>query len=111
MNRLKSAHVFSLLLAISLAVSARAASPEWIWHDNHGAKPADGEVRYFRKSFTIAGKFVKAELNAAGDEGITVWINGREVEKSSAWKQPLKTDVTGDLVPGENVIALEGRNV
>jgi putative heme-binding domain-containing protein len=106
-----SRFLFILAALAAWTTGAFAQTAEWIWHDNHGAKPGDGEVRYFRKSFTIAGKFLKAELNAAGDDGITVWINGHEVGKSGAWKQPLKTDVTGELVPGENVIALEGRNV
>ena len=34
-----------LLGALLLPFSTRAEAPEWIWHDNHGAKPADNEVR------------------------------------------------------------------
>jgi putative heme-binding domain-containing protein len=109
---LMSSRFFFLLAALTtLTTGAFAQTAEWIWHDNHGARPADGEVRYFRKSFAIAGKFLKAELNAAGDDGITVWINGHEVGKSDAWQHPLKAEVTGQLVPGENIIAVEGRNV
>ncbi len=38
------------LCALLLTNSLRADMPEWIWHDNHGAKPADNEVRYFRRA-------------------------------------------------------------
>jgi len=86
-----SRFLFVLVTLTAFATGALAQTAEWIWHDNHGASPAAGEVRYFRKSFSIVGKFHKAELNAAGDDGITVWINGHEVGKSDAWQHPLKT--------------------
>ena len=43
---LRSSLIVSLFF---LAASLRAELPEWIWHDNHGAKPTNGEIRYFRK--------------------------------------------------------------
>src|ERR1700722_10922402 len=110
MNRLKSAHVFSLLLAISLAVSARADLPEWIWHDNHGAKPADGEVRYFRKTFEVSGKVTKAQLSIASDNAALVFINGHKIGENTDWKTGSYFDVAKELKSGANVIAIRGTN-
>jgi putative heme-binding domain-containing protein len=106
-----SRSLFILAVLVAFTTETFGQMAEWIWHDNHGARPASGEERYFRKTFLIAGKFLNAELNAAGDDGITVWINGHEIGKSDAWQRPLKVNVTGQLVPGENIIAVEGRNV
>ena len=67
MNASKRAFVFLCLAAsLNLPVPLRAQTPEWIWHDNKGAAPADGEVRYFRKTFAIDGPVAKAVLSAAG---------------------------------------------
>ncbi|MDB6123040.1 MAG: heme-binding protein [Pedosphaera sp.] len=110
MNRLNLFRL-ALLLGVSLAVnSVRAEVPEWIWFDNQGAKPADNEIRYFRKSFIIEGKVSQATLSAAGDDEIMVYVNGRKVIDAGGWNQATFVDVAKDLRQGENVIAIRGKN-
>ena len=99
-----------LLLLAFFAASAPAQIPEWIWHPNGGAAPEDGEVRYFRKTFSIPDKPSKASLLATGDDEIAVWINGEKVIDGKGWNEPKSADVTGKMVRGENTFAIRGRN-
>src|SRR3954451_17448712 len=86
-----------LIWACALAPSAHADLPEWIWHDNHGAKPADHEVRFFRKTFAVEGQVTKAMLTAVGDDAIQVYINGKMVLKDSGWAAAKRVDVTRQI--------------
>ncbi len=97
-------------LLFVLTAGAQAGLPEWIWNANNGAKPADNEVRYFRKTFKISGNFNKAMLSCAGDDEIQVFINGEKVAEGSGWQQAIRKDVTKHLDGGENVIAIRGKN-
>ena len=100
----------SFLVLSGFVSDGMAQTAEWVWHNNQGAKPAANEVRYFRRTFPVAGKVLKAELNAACDDQLVVFVNGSEIGGSDSWKQPLKSDVTKLLKEGENVIAVRGRN-
>src|SRR5579872_3162184 len=104
---------FHLLLWVSLLVNsaqAAAPTPEWIWHDNHGAKAAENEIRYFRKTFNVDGRVSKAVLTATGDDEIVVYVNGHQVVESTQWEKAARTDVTKQLRSGENLIAIRGKN-
>src|SRR6185369_4355452 len=96
---------FSLFLATSLILTAPlcAQTPEWIWHDNKGADPADGEARFFRKAFTLDGPVTKAVLSAAGDDHVIVFLNGKEVLRNDSWQKADVVDVTQAVKAGENV--------
>jgi putative heme-binding domain-containing protein len=111
MNHLNLSRL-ALLLGVSLLLnSARAEVPEWIWHDNKGAKPADNEIRYFRKEFTVDFKVGKAILSAAGDDEIMVYLNGKQVIDAKGWDQAAHADVTKSVKQGRNLIAIRGKNV
>jgi putative heme-binding domain-containing protein len=91
--------------------AARAAEkPQWIWQDTKGKTPADGEVAYFRKTFTLTGKAKKAEISAACDDEAKVYLNGKQVLKSPNWQKAVRANVTKSLKEGENVIAVVGKN-
>ena len=62
MNCPRFARVCLPICIILLTNSLRAELPEWIWHDNKGAKPADNEVRYFRRTFDVDASVAKASL-------------------------------------------------
>src|SRR5467141_2027933 len=111
MNVPKLSLVF-LYLAASVYFPAPlcAQTPEWIWHDNKGAAPADGEVRFFRKTFTIDAPASKAVLSVAGDDHVVVFLNGKEVLRNDNWQQADVADVTQAVKAGENVIAARGKN-
>lgn len=111
MNAPKRPFVFLCLAAsLNLDPPLRAQTPEWIWHDNKGAAPADGEVRFFRKTFTLDTRASKAVLSAAGDDHVTVFLNGKEVLRNDAWQEADTVDVTQAIKAGENIIAARGKN-
>lgn len=97
-------------LLLFLTPSARAELPEWIWNADNGAKPADNEIRFFRKTFKITGNFNKATLTCAGDDEIQVFINGEKVAEGSGWEKPIRKNVAKQLDGGDNVIAIRGKN-
>src|SRR5258706_233081 len=111
MRHIRSNHIFAVTALIStLALQLFAQVPEWIWHDNKGAPPADGEVRFFRKTFRLERKPTKAILSAAGDDHVTIFLNGKQVLKNDSWEKAEAVDVTKEIKAGENVIAARGQN-
>ncbi len=100
---------YLFLLFALFAASASAQVPEWIWHPNGGAAPANNEVRFFRKTFDIAEKPAKAILTATGDDEIEVWVNGEKVLNVKGWNEAKSVDLTKKLERGENSIAILGR--
>ena len=105
-----SARFLCLTVIALLTPHLRAQTPEWIWHDNKGAAPAEGEVCFFRKTFAIDGPVSKAVLSAAADDHVMVFINGKEVLQNDAWQQADTVDVTQAIKAGENLIAARGKN-
>ncbi|MEA2711336.1 MAG: hypothetical protein QOF78_3937, partial [Phycisphaerales bacterium] len=93
---------------------AAAPSPQWIWG------PADakaGEVRYFRVTFDakIPTTYMTenpsaAWLWAAGDDEMSVYLNGKEVVRSGGWSPAVVADVRSLLKTGKNVLAVKCRN-
>ena len=98
----------ALLLACSSAFAA--ATPEWIWHPNNGARPADQEVRYFRKTFTLDGPARRATLAVSADNKFTAYLNGAKIGSGTEWSAFPKFDIKANVKPGENVIAIEAQN-
>jgi len=102
----------SLILALGIAGVAGAPAPvaEWIWHANEGRAPADNEVRFFRKTFTVAGDVSTAVLCVAADNHAVVFVNGREVLRNDEWKKPDVVEVTREIRAGDNLIAARAQN-
>ncbi|MCL4787675.1 MAG: c-type cytochrome [Verrucomicrobia bacterium] len=98
------------LLASLLATVLHAQTPEWIWHPNDGQPPGRGEVRFFRKSFTVRGEVSKATLAVAADNQATVWLNDEAAGSSDSHERAASSDVTRRLKPGENVLAIRAAN-
>ena len=78
------------LIILSFTPLLSAHEPEWIWHTKQAA---DGEVRFFRKEFTLEALPAKAKLSASCDNEEIVYVNGREVGQSTEWKQPVVADI------------------
>ncbi|HEX3798697.1 MAG TPA: c-type cytochrome [Verrucomicrobiae bacterium] len=93
-----------------LALTSHADTPQWIWHDNHGAKTAPGEVRYFRKEFNARSNVEKAILSCAADDHLEIYLNGKKVMDESGWAKAVSMDVTKDIHRGTNVLAIRGVN-
>lgn len=107
---MKPALFLFLFCYLAMSSSVPAQLPEWIWSDNHGATAAAGEVRTFRKTFNVGFEAREAKLMAAGDDEITVFLNGKEVGRSTHWKDPVTVDVTSAMRLGTNVLAARGKN-
>jgi putative heme-binding domain-containing protein len=101
-----------VLLVWFCAVRLPAQTPEWIWHDNQGGPLQEREVRFFRKHFTVEGTVTKAILNAAGEDQTAVFLNGRQQVPAGrrVRNRSLVLDVTKELKPGDNVLAVRGQN-
>lgn len=85
------------------------AQPKWIWL-NDGDQPEP--VVSIRKEFYVAGSVSAARLFVAGDDDITVFVNGKQVIHSQNWQKPAFADVTDLITKNEpHVIAIEGKNV
>jgi len=100
----------SLLVLLGCAVAAPllAQTPEWIWPHAGGATA--GEVAVFRKNFQIGFEPREARLIATGDDEIIVFLNGKEVARSTFWKEPVSVDVTSAVREGANVLAARAKN-
>lgn len=108
------------LFALSLCYAQPAKPPQptgvnWIWL-NEG-DPAAGrpvETVYFRRTFLIDRPVQKVvdegTLDITADNAFTVWLNGREIGKGTAWQQVYSFDVMKHLVNGKNVLAVKATN-
>ena len=77
----------------------------WIW----GRKPAGAKDRYyFRRTFTATTR--QAKIIASCDNHLVVWINGKRLLTGDDWNAPVTADIQQHLLPGKNVIEIEGRN-
>lgn len=103
---MKAIRLFFAAAAVAVAQHASAQTPEWIWFN----KTSEAEVRYFRKAFTVEGQPKKAELLATADDGLEVFLNGERVLNAHDWNNAHKTDLTGKVKAGANVLAIRGVN-
>jgi len=92
------------------AAAAPEPTPHWLWMK--GAEKAD-QVIYLRKTFDVSGPVSKDKggwLIATADNVLTVYINGKKVLEHGEWQQAPRTDVTAEIKPGKNIIAIEAKN-
>src|SRR5207245_7103704 len=90
------------------------ASPSWIWLDK---KPKDDQTIYFRKQFDVAHPIAAVTLQAACDDVLTLFIDGKKVVEHGKWQVPAIGDVTEHFVTaksktgqGKHVVAVKARN-
>jgi len=74
-----------------------------------------GKKAVFRSGFELTAKHLKdglglLELGPLDDEGI-IYVNGKEVGRTSDWSKPHSFDVSKHLMTGKNVIAVVIGNV
>lgn len=67
---------------------------------------------YYRKTFTLTEPVVSAQIQITGDDQITSYVNGAELEDEgkASWAKVLVTYITDQLVVGENTLAFEVYN-
>jgi hypothetical protein len=85
---------------------------DWIWFPEGDPKrDAPVEARFFRRSFDLPQKKIRrAVLRLTADDRFAVWLNGREIGSGANWHAPTRLDVTGNLKPGLNVLAIRAEN-
>ena len=101
-----------LLAAAPLLFCSNAAAemPSWIWTSS---QPADREVVYVRKDFSVPADTKRVLLFVAADNGYDAYINGgrRPASRGTDWNRPNVSDVTDMVKPGEpNVLAIRAKN-
>ncbi|HIK96171.1 MAG TPA: c-type cytochrome [Planctomycetes bacterium] len=102
---------FSILLATAVALNAGsaaardAATAQWIWDS---ATPS--EIVYFRLVINVVGSPKSCSIVAACDNQMVAFVNGQKVLENRSWEQPVRADISMHLRPGENIIAIAGRN-
>jgi hypothetical protein len=92
--------------------------PEWIWHNYQKGDPLPRELEtvYLRKSFSVGSKPASAELKICGDDMATVFLNGKQLATvrqratNTVHYAATRLDISAELKPGENLIAVKGQN-
>jgi len=92
------------------AWEAQAQTPHWIWHNNPELSPQGQEIRFFRKTFLAPEQITKAILTAAGDDEVTIFLNGTQVAANRSWSRAVSVNLTKQIKAGENTLMARGRN-
>jgi alpha-L-rhamnosidase len=87
-------------------------SSRWIWYpEEHPAGAAKPGTAYFRKSFTVAEASAEAVLLVAADNLARIFINGERLGDWSDFKIANTFNITKNLRPGKNVVAISVQNM
>ncbi|HEX5220360.1 MAG TPA: c-type cytochrome [Verrucomicrobiae bacterium] len=97
-------------LATTSVAQTQTLTPEWIWHSNAGQSATNGEVRLFRKTFTIEGRVSRAVLSAAADDRASISLNGSPAIKVNGFERATRMDVTEFIRSGENQLTVQATN-
>jgi hypothetical protein len=89
----------------------------WVWYpEGNPARSAPPATRCFRKQMSLPAdrKITKAFFLGTADNGLTLFVNGREAGHSDdsdmGWRNPAELDVTALLRPGLNQLAIAAVN-
>ncbi|MEN6640972.1 MAG: hypothetical protein ABFE08_00865 [Armatimonadia bacterium] len=80
----------------------------FMWHPR-GANT--GRPVYFRRNVYLPGQVTEATVNVCADDQFMLYVNGRSLMQSQAAHQDRSIDLTGQLQPGANVIAVQAKDV
>ena len=87
---------------------------KWIWHEekevDRRVLPKPG-VRYFRKKFSLGSKeLLSAKGLVTADHSFELYLNGKRLAGGNDWKTVHQIDLKSELVSGENILAVRGKN-
>ncbi len=116
-NSLRLAGFLTAILLTSFSSGADLAenvtnelgSAEWIWSPAHTRNEVPQGACYFRKSFEL-GDPEFGEVQITADNGFEVFVNGQQVGVGNDWRQLKVFEITKQLVPGRNSIAIRVTN-
>lgn len=118
-------HFLLACLVVSTGLSLPAQNPpnfegaKWIWYSREPMPNSinfPAGVHYFRGGFDLPApaQVKSAAVVLTADNLYSLYVNGRLIGESAAdngaWTQPKCFDVSRLLVPGRNVLAIEGVN-
>jgi alpha-L-rhamnosidase len=97
--------------------AVRESGAAWITNADGAKNPPQGDAdtqHDFRLRFALKGQVKRADLFVTGKDSAAAWVNGRQVLeavplppwKQAPWKTYLRQEVSADLHPGENVLAV-----
>ena len=80
----------------------------WIWFpEGDPARSAPAETRFFRRVVSLRAK---ATMLMTADDGFTLFINDEQVGRSEGHPNAVETEVTAQLRPGPNTLAVAAYN-
>ena len=86
---------------------------DWIWFpEGDSVKAVPVGERFFRRTFTLPRdrEIRRARVWFTADNECTAFLNGRAIGTQTSFKSYKETEITGQLAPGANVLAIAGRN-
>ncbi len=87
---------------------------KWICYPYTDVGGSDVQYRfaYYRKAFNLTEKPVSAKIQFTGDDVITAFVNGHELEDpdKETWASVLLTDIAEYLNVGDNILAFRVKN-
>lgn len=109
-------------LAVLSASTAQSPSEDPVarWRSRATAGPArriwtpaqqEHQTIWLRHTFDVDMAPAEAEIAISCDNEADIYLNGVYIATATDWQQLLVIDVAGDLVEGENTIALRARNL
>ena len=84
----------------------------WIWYpEENPAGAAQPGTAYFRKSFEVSSRNTRSLLLLAADNQARVFLNGENLGDWSSFKSARSFDITNQLRPGRNTLAVSVNNM
>ena len=90
------------------AAAAHAAEPQWIWAPSlEGHSP---EKAWFRHEFRTPPYLWNARLTVVADDSAEVFLNGKRVATCPGPDQPVRAEVSMNLIQGTNILGVIAQN-
>jgi len=82
----------------------------WIWSPAHEKDKAPVGDVFFRKTIMAGGQIEFAQIHAACDNQYELFVNGQPAGSGADWRKMDVHDVTKQMRPGVNVVAIKATN-
>jgi hypothetical protein len=94
------------------APAATKLQAQWIWGESagNGKLPPSDETIAMHRVFEVKGEVARAGAVAACDNEYTLYVNGRELAKSTVWMNVGAVSLEGALKKGGNEILVIAKN-
>ena len=94
------------------APAAAKLQAQWIWGDSaaNGKLPPSDETIALHRVFEVKGEIARAGAVATCDNEYTLYVNGRELAKSTVWMNVGTVSLEGAVKKGANEILVVAKN-